>query len=321
MAKARLRRSAHFVPGANLRMLEKSLALAADALILDLEDSVTQDNKSHARREVANWLERIDFGRQERVVRMNSLDSPWGVADLEATMAHPPDAYLVPKVTSHADVLQVDRLLRELEAHHGHPSGSVRLILLGTETPLGLLSIRELPACPRVEALSWGAEDLAAALGARGNRDEDGEYFEVFRYARVMTLLSAAAAGVQALDTVYVDIGNLDGLRRECRQTARMGFTGKLTIHPAQIPIVNRAFTPTSDEIAESRELIAAFEENKSAGRMAFAFRGQMVDVPHLLRARRVIELADALGPDAAGPALWQRGGEVLRQDIRGPGK
>ncbi len=292
---ARVRRSAHFVPGANEKLLRRSLALDADALILDLEDAVTPENKESARKIVAGWLADVDFGRQERVVRMNPLDSPWGRDDLEVTMVRPPDAYLVPKVRSREDVLAIDRLLTELEARHGHPAGSVKLIVLGTETPEGLLAIRKLCASPRVAALSWGAEDLSAALGARRNRDERGEFLEVFRYARTMTLLAAAAARVQPLDTVFVDIRDADGLRRESREAAQMGFTGKISIHPDQVPIVNEAFTPTADEIAESRELVSAFDENRKAGRMTFAFRGQMVDVPHLERARRILALAEAL--------------------------
>jgi citrate lyase subunit beta/citryl-CoA lyase len=291
----RVRRSAHFVPGANEKLLRRSLALDADALILDLEDAVTPENKASARNVVAGWLADVDFGRQERVVRMNPLDSPWGREDLEATMVRPPDAYLVPKVRSRQDVLAIDRILADLEARHGHPAGSVALVVLGTETPEGLLAIRELCATPRVDALSWGAEDLSAALGARRNRDDRGEFLEVFRYARIMTLLAAAAARVQPLDTVFVDIRDLDGLRRESREAAQMGFTGKISIHPDQVPVVNEAFTPTEGEIAESRELVAAFDENRKAGRMTFAFRGQMVDVPHLERARRILALAEAL--------------------------
>ena len=294
----RLRRSAHFVPGASQRMLEKSLGFAADGLVLDLEDAVTPENKDSARETVTRWLAEVDFGRQERIVRINPLDSPWGRADLEQTMEASPDAYVVPKLRNREEVHEIDALVTALEKRHGHEVGSVKLILLGTETPQGVMNIGTLCDRPRVDALTWGAEDLSAAIGARRNRDERGELLEVFRYCRVMTLLAATAAGVQPLDTVYVDVRDLDGLRRDCREGAWMGFTGKITIHPDQIPIVNEAFTPSSDEIAESRELIAAFEENRSQGRMAFSFKGQMVDVPHLERARRILEVARAVGAD-----------------------
>jgi citrate lyase subunit beta/citryl-CoA lyase len=289
---ARLRRAAHFVPGANEKMLGKSLSLAADALVLDLEDAVTPENKDEARRTVTRWLDEVDFGRQERIVRMNPLDSPWGRRDLEETMAVAPDAYLVPKVRSGDDVREIDALLTDLESRHGHEAGAVKLIVLGTETPEGVLNIASLCASPRADALSWGAEDLSAAIGARRNRDEHGAFLEVFRYCRVMTLLAASAAGVQPLDTVFVDVRDTEGLRRECLEGAWMGFTGKITIHPSQVDIVNEVFTPSPDEIAESRELLEAFEENRKAGRMAFSFKGQMVDVPHLERARKLLERA-----------------------------
>ncbi len=297
---SRIRRSTHFVPGANEKMLTKSLATEADSLILDLEDAVTPDNKDSARVTVAEWLADVDFGRQERVVRMNPLDSPWGRADLDGTMTNPPDAYLVPKVQGPQDVVEIDRIITELEAQHGHEAGSVKLLVLGTETPQGLLTIGDIPtAADRVDALTWGAEDLSAAIGARRNRDDNGQLLEVFRYARVMCLVSATAARVQPLDTVFVDIGNLDGLRADCDEGAAMGYTGKISIHPNQIPVINEAFTPNLTEVADARELLEAFEENQKAGRMAFACRGEMVDVPHLERARRVLAVADQIA--AAG--------------------
>ena len=293
---SRLRRAVHFVPGANEKMLQKSLALPADSLVLDLEDAVTPENKDSARETVTRWLKQVNFGRQERMVRMNPLDTPWGVRDLEVTMQGPPDSYLVPKVRTKDDLFRIDTILSRMEREYGHPPGGVKLVVLATETPQGLLNIRDFGSCPRVDALSWGAEDLSAAIGARRNRDEHGQFLEVFRYARIMTLLAATAAGVQPLDTVFVDIRDADGLRRECQEGAWMGFTGKITIHPSQIEVVNEVFSPSPEDIAESRELLAAFEENRKAGRMAFSFKGQMVDVPHLTRARTILERARQAG-------------------------
>ena len=293
---SRLRRAVHFVPGANEKMLQKSLALSADSLVLDLEDSVTPENKDPARETVTRWLKHINFGRQERMIRMNPLDTPWGVPDLEFTMRGRPDSYLVPKVRTRDDLLQIDTILSRMEREYGYPPGEVKLVVLATETPQGLLNIRDFGSCPRVDALSWGAEDLSAAIGARRNRDEQGQFLEVFRYARIMTLLAATAAGVEPIDTVFVDINDAEGLRRECVEGAWMGFTGKVTIHPSQIAVVNAVFTPSAEEIAESRELLAAFEENRKAGKMAFSFKGQMVDVPHLTRARTIIERARLAG-------------------------
>ena len=297
----RLRRAVHFVPGANEKMLNKSLALEADTLVLDLEDAVTPDNKDAARETVTDWLRQVDFGRQERMVRMNPLDTPWGVADLEVTMQGRPDSYLVPKVRTRDDVLKIHTIISRMEKEYGYPQGEVKLVVLATETPEGLLNIKDFGSCPRVDALSWGAEDLSAAIGARRNRAEDGSFLEVFRYARIMTLLAATAAGVQPLDTVFVDIRDSAGLRRECLEGAWMGFTGKITIHPNQVGIVNEVFTPSAEEVAESRELLAAFEENQKAGKMAFSFKGQMVDVPHLTRARTILERARQAGLAEAG--------------------
>lgn len=293
---SRLRRAVHFVPGANEKMLQKSLALPADSLVLDLEDAVTPENKDSARVTVTRWLKEVDFGRQERMVRMNPLDTPWGVKDLEVTMQGKPDSYLVPKVRTKDDLLRIDAIISRMEREYGHPPGEVKLVVLSTETPQGLLNIRDFGACPRVDSLSWGAEDLSASIGARRNRDEHGQFLEVFRYARIMTLLAATAADVQPLDTVFVDIKDTEGLRRDCLEGAWMGFTGKITIHPSQIEIVNEIFTPSAEEIAESKELLAAFEENQKAGKMAFSFKGQMVDVPHLTRARTILERARLAG-------------------------
>ena len=290
-----IRRSSHFVPGANERMLAKSLATAADSLVLDLEDAVTPDNKDSARATVAEWLADVDFGAKERVVRINPLDSPWCAADVEATMAVPPDAYLVPKVNNAAEVAQLDGMIARWELEHGHRPGGVVLLVLGTETPQGLLNIGDLARHDRVDALTWGAEDLSAAMGSKANRDASGAYLPVFEYARVMCLVGATAWGKQPLDTVYVDFRDGAGLAAECATSAAMGYTGKITIHPAQIDIVNAAFTPSADELADATELLEAFVAAEAAGLMAFAHKGQMVDVPHLTRARKMVATAEAI--------------------------
>tara|TARA_B100000579_G_C22829502_1_gene855119 strand:+ start:967 stop:1857 length:891 start_codon:yes stop_codon:yes gene_type:complete len=290
-----IRRAAHFVPGANEKMLEKSLGTQADALILDLEDAVTPDNKDSARVTVANWLEQVDFGRQERVVRVNPLGSPWFQRDIEETMVHPPDSYLIPKVNNSNEIVQIDELIRESEGTYGHPLGSTKLLILGTETPQGFLNIGDLAANPRVDALTWGAEDLSAAIGSRGNRNADGTYLPIFEHARVMCLLAATAWEKQPLDTVFVDFNDPDGLKSECNQSAAMGYTGKITIHPNQIDVVNESFTPSDEEVSEARELLELFAEKEAEGLMAFSFKGQMVDVPHLTRAQKIVEMSEVL--------------------------
>ncbi|HSG90173.1 MAG TPA: CoA ester lyase [Pseudomonadales bacterium] len=292
----RIRRSLHFVPGANEKMLQKSLALPADALVLDLEDAVTPDAKDDARKVIRSWLTDVDFGGRERIVRANPLDSPWGRADLEMLVDGPaPDALLVPKVRDADDLRMLDQLLLAFERSSGQEPGAIELIVIATETPQGVLNIASLASATRVTALTWGAEDLSAAIGARRNRGPDGRYLPVFEHCRVVTLLAAAAANVAPIDTVYVDFRDLDGLAAECRESADMGYTGKMTIHPAQIDTVNLAFTPSAAELADARELIEAFEANAKEGRMVFSFRGEMVDVPHLERARRIVATGEAI--------------------------
>ena len=288
----RVRRSLHFVPGGNDRMLAKALDTNADTLILDLEDAVTPDRKDEVRGAVASWLAEADFGAKERTVRMNPLDTSWGYADLEATMATPPDAYVVPKPDTLEALNAIDAELSRLERLHGHPDRGIGLILISAETPLGALNVPTLPQCPRVQAMSWGAEDLSATLGVPGNRDEAGNYLPVYQHCRVITLLSAAAGGVQPIDAVYVDFRDTDGLRAECEEGARLGFTGKISIHPNQIDVINAAFTPTPEQVAAAQALIGAFDEAQAEGRMAFTYNGQMVDAPHLTRARALVERA-----------------------------
>lgn len=288
----RPRRSLHFVPGGNEKMLLKSLDTDADGLVLDLEDAVVPERKNEVRTLVARWLAEGDFGGKEKVVRMNPLDTPWGSADLAATMACPPDAYLVPKPETLEGLCLIDAELSRLERTFGHEERRVGLIPIATETPLGALNVRSFPSCPRVVAMTWGAEDIAASLGAPANRDEDGRYLPVFEHCRVATLLAAAAGGVQPIDTVYPDFRDGEGLRRDCREAVQSGFTGKLSIHPDQIAPINEAFTPSAAEMEEAAALVAAFDEAQAEGRMAFAFQGRMVDAPHLARARLLLDRA-----------------------------
>lgn len=292
-----LRRSFHFVPGGNEKMIAKALTLPADALILDLEDAVTVDRKTEARKVVLRWLQTLDFGPRERWVRMNPLATGFGEADLEGTIEGRPDGYVVPKPQNAGDVRAAAVILDRLEEKHGLPAGSTKLVLIATETPEGLLNIAEVArASPRIVGTSWGVEDLGAAMGLTRTRDADGRYLDLPRYARVMTALAAAAAAVQAIDTVFTDIPDLAGLRRECEEAAAMGFTGKISIHPSQIPVINEVFTPSREEVRDAQELIAAFEEHRWKGSGAFAFRGRMVDMPHLHRAQRIVERARQAG-------------------------
>lgn len=276
-------------------MLNKALATEADALVLDLEDAVTPENKDEARGIVARWLADVDFGRQERMVRINPLDTPWFRADVEATMVDPPDSYLIPKIHSGDEVRLIDRTISTLEEQYGHEPGGVKLVVLGTETPQGFQNIAGIPCVERVDSLTWGAEDLAAAVGARRNRGPDGKYLPLFEHARTACLIAATAADVQPLDTVFVDVTDEAGLRQDCLDGAWIGYTGKISIHPSQIDVINEVFTPSAEDVARARALLAQLEEEQAKGRMAFRFDGQMVDVPHFTQARRVLALAEAL--------------------------
>ena len=293
MALAHRRRSLHFVPGGNEKMIAKALTLAADGLILDLEDAVAPDLKVATRPIVARWLSELDFGGRERWVRMNPIATGLGVADLNATIGGRPEGYVVPKPRHAGDVRQIAETLDRLEHRHGIAQGATKLVLIATETPEGLLNIREVAsASSRIVSVSWGIEDLSAAMGLPRVRDAQGRYLDIPRHARTMCAIVASAAGVEALDTVYTDIADLDGLRRECEDGVAMGFSGKISIHPSQIDVINAVFTPATAVVEEARELVAAFEDHRRRGVYAFRFKGQMVDAPHLTRALKIIARA-----------------------------
>jgi len=205
--------------------------------------------------------------------------------------------FTVPKPRHAGDIRRIVALLEGLEQRHGLPWGSTRLVLIATETPEGLLNIREVAsASPRIAVVSWGIEDLSAAMGLPRTRDAEGRFLDIARYARVMCAVAAAAAGVEALDTVYTDIADLEGLRRECQEGVEMGFSGKISIHPGQIEVINSVFTPSKADAEDAVALIAAFEEHARRGAGAFAWKGQMMDMPHLTRARKIVERARHAG-------------------------
>ena len=236
-----LRRSLHFVPGGNDKMFEKALKLPADSLILDLEDSVTPSNKKVARDQVCNWIKEIDFENQECLVRINPLDTSWGLDDLQAVVESLPDGIVLPKVAKKKDVMKIDSIVGDIERQNQIEEGSISFVLIGTEVPEAVFNLHKMAKIPRVDAITWGAEDLSGALGAKAKRDSEGNYLEVFSYVRSACLLAAAAGDANPIDAVYVDIKNPDGLTQECEDGAKMGYTGKVTIHPSQIDIVNNA--------------------------------------------------------------------------------
>lgn len=292
-----MRRSLLYVPGSSERKIAKSALSAADVVILDLEDAVTVDLKEDARQTVLGALRNLDFGRTERAVRINPIDSGLCERDIEVTIQGRPDIYQVPKVSTAEDVRRVADLVTASELTNGIPEGSVELCVIGTETPRGVLNLDGIcGASPRVTMVQWGQFDLSAATGARRTTDERGVLLDTFRMARALTVFAAAANGIVAIDTVFEDFRDREGLTREAREAYLMGFAGKALIHPDQIDIVNEVFSPSAEDIEEAEAMIAAFSENESRGLGAFTFKGQMVDAPQLKQARQVVELARAIG-------------------------
>jgi citrate lyase subunit beta/citryl-CoA lyase len=281
-------RSMLFVPADSERKLAKAVAAGADALVLDLEDAVMPERKSVARTMLQSWLE-AQSDRTKLWVRVNDLASGELLKDLAHVLPARPAGIMLPKVNGPEDVATVGHYLDALEAVHGLPAGHVRITALVTETPLGLLRLGELARQrhPRISHVSWGAEDLSSALGAGDPRASDGAWRPTYVHARLQCLLTAHAMGVEAIDTVYVDFKDSEGLRASTRAARYDGFTGRLAIHPDQVPVINEAFTPTDAERAHAQRVVDAFSTSTGAG--AVSLDGKMVDIPHLRAARRVL--------------------------------
>lgn len=285
-------RSLLFVPGDSERKQEKARSTAADALILDLEDSVAPARLPAAREIVRSFLNaRRPPGSPELWVRVNGPASGAMPDDLNAIVGARPDGIVVPKVSDAGEVQALDRSLTALEKRERHPPDSTRLIIIATETARGLQSTATYTSLPRVIGITWGAEDLAAALGATTNREPDGTYAFTYRLARSLCLVAAAAMGVQPIDAAYVDFRDTEGLAREAATARREGFLGKLAIHPDQVEIINAAFTPDAAEVERARRIVAAFAAAPGAG--VLTLDGKMIDRPHLLQAQRVLEAAE----------------------------
>jgi citrate lyase subunit beta/citryl-CoA lyase len=292
-----LPRSWLFVPADSEKKLTKSELIAADVVILDLEDSVADANKQAARALCRAFLcERPGRRRSQLWVRINSLhDGPETTAqsrqDLEAVMDGRPDGIVLPKARSAADVNELGEQLAALESHCGIDPGSTRILPVATECPEAMFSLDSYMQCdPRLAGLTWGGEDLGAELGVLSNKDAAGNWTQPFQLTRSLCLFAAAAAGVAAVDTLHANFRDPKGLRLSCDEGRRDGFTGKLAIHPAQVEIINEAFTPSAEEVDHARRVVALFEANPGAG--ALAMDGMMLDMPHLKQARKIIELA-----------------------------
>ena len=290
-------RSWLFVPGDSERKQNKGRENSADALILDLEDSVADARQEIAREMTRGYLEsRPDRSRQQLWVRINPLDGALALADLAAIMPGAPDGICLPKVNSAADVNTLANYLAALEAREGLAQGSTKIRCVATETAASLLTFHTYldGVSERLAAMTWGGEDLAAALGASGNRNPaTGAYDDTFLMARSLCLSAARAIGAQPVGVVYVDYKDLEGLAAECLYDRRCGFIGKVAIHPDQSAVINRAFTPSDEEIAQARRVVEAFAENPDIGTVGLD--GKMLDLPHLKQARNTMALAEQI--------------------------
>lgn len=287
-------RSWLFVPGDSEKKLDKVAAAGADAVILDLEDSVTPDNKARARDLAAAWLaahrHKVTDGRPAgKWVRINALDSREWREDLVAVLPGAPDGIMLPKAAGPDAVQQVAAELYELEGRNGVPAGSTRILPLVSETAAAALTIPSYvgASLPRLAGLTWGAEDLSAALGATRKRDATGGWTDTFRLVRSQTLLTAHARGAFAIDTLHADFADSEGLKAAAEAARADGFAGMLAIHPTQVAVINQAFTPSEAELAEARAIVDAFAADPGAGALQIA--GKMIDRPHLTLARRVL--------------------------------
>lgn len=290
-------RSLLFIPADAPKKLDKGMASVADALIVDLEDSIAPDRKKEARESAASFLKQAGQAktRPRLLVRVNGIETGLTDADLDAVVPGRPDAIMLPKAVGGPSVMHLDAKLTAREAIAGLPDGAITIVALATETAAAMFVAGSYAgASARLTGLTWGAEDLSAELGAEANRDKDGNFLDPYRLARTLCLAGAAAAGVQAIDTVYVDFRNMDGLHRDCEEARRDGFTGKLAIHPGQVPVINEVFTPTPAAIMKARAVVAAFAAAPGAG--VVGIDGVMFDRPHLVRAQALLARAKDAG-------------------------
>ena len=274
-------RSLLFVPGDRPDRMEKALGVGADALILDLEDAVAPAAKTEARRAVADFL---DAKSQARIwVRVNPLDSPEHDRDLAAILHAHPDGIVLPKAEGGASVNELARRLSE------RGNATAQILAIATETPAAIFQLGSYGGAKRLAGLTWGAEDLPAAIGAATSRESDGRFTPPYELARSLCLFGAAAAGVAPIETVFPLFKDVDGLAAYAGRARRDGFTGMMAIHPDQVPVINHAFTPSADEIAFARAVVAAFEASPHAG--ALSLDGRMIDRPHLVQAQRILAM------------------------------
>jgi citrate lyase subunit beta / citryl-CoA lyase len=280
-----------FVPGDSDRKFAKAAGIGADALILDLEDSVAPSMKIEARAKVAALLDDRTLRDWLFFVRVNPFDTGMTFDDMAAVVKPGLDGLLIPKADGAPDIVRIGEALDRLEAAAGMAIGTVKIAVVATETANAMFNLGSYtPAHPRLVALTWGAEDLAAALGATANKEENGEWTSPYLLARNMCLFAASSAQVAPLDTLYTNFRDPEGLERDCRRARRDGFTGRIAIHPDQIAIINACFSPSAEQIAEAQMIVDAFAAQPDAGTLGI--NGKMYDIPHLKAAQKTLASA-----------------------------
>ncbi|HCQ00802.1 MAG TPA: CoA ester lyase [Candidatus Latescibacteria bacterium] len=285
------RRSILFMPGDSLRKISKAAHMEVDSIVMDMEDGVALNRKEEARRTIREALRTLDFGGSECLVRLNPIGSGHFTADLEATAAACPDGYVLPKVETAEQMTTACHALTAMEETQGRPPYTLKLLAI-IETARGVMNLKEIAgASPRLEALMFGAEDLAGDMGAERTRAG----WEIF-YARSAVVTAAAAYDLHAIDMIFTDLNDLEGLEEEGRFACRMGYTGKMAIHPRQIPVIHAAFAPSQEDVDRARRLIHAHETHQATGTGAFNFEGTMVDLPLVHAAEHVLAQARLAG-------------------------
>jgi len=285
-------RSLLFVPGDSEKKFARASTSGADALILDLEDAVAPSRKAAARESVAGMIDAASDRSWRCFVRVNALDTGLTLSDLASVVRPGLDGLLIPKANGAADIARIGHYLDALEQKAGMDVGSVRLAVVATETPAAMFNLGSYaPAHPRLVGLTWGAEDLGAAIGATVNKEPDGAWTFPYRVARAQCLFAAASAGVAPIDTLYADFRDADGLAADCRLARRDGFTGRIAIHPDQVATINECFSPSAEDVTHARRVVAAFAAQPDAGTVGID--GRMYDIPHLKAALRTLAAAD----------------------------
>jgi citrate lyase subunit beta-like protein len=284
------RRALLYMPGDNWKMITKSVTLGVDSICMDMEDGTAISKKAEARTTISKALQELDFGKSEKLVRINSVDSGWEKDDIEAVLPYRPDGIVIPKVESFEQIEWAGRIIETAELKYGWPVNSIRVVI-GVETAKGIMNLKEIASHPRLDAIILGGEDLAASIGATRTKDA----IELL-YARQAVIVACAANDLQAIDIVTIDYKDIEALRIESEFGARLGYSGKQIIHPAQVEPVQTAFTPNDQAIADAKRIVETFEASQKEGKGAYSLDGKMIDMPLLKNAQKVLERARAAG-------------------------